>query len=51
MSDMTVLSTKKIEDLDGMFLWIQYDSAKLSAVSVDEEKKSPEKAGNESFGK
>ena len=22
-----------------MFLWIQYDSAKLSAVSVDEEKK------------
>ena len=39
ISGMTVLSTKKIEGLDGMFLWIQYDSAKLSAVSVDEGKR------------
>ena len=50
MSDMTVLSTKTGESC-GRCLLIQYDSAKLSAISVDEEKKSPEKAGNESFGK
>ena len=34
-----------------MCLLIQYDYAKLSADSVDEEKKSPVKAGNDSFGK
>ena len=40
MSDMTVLSTKKRR-----VLW------QMSVDSVDEEKKSTEKAGNESFGK
>ena len=40
MSDMTVLSTK-----NRRVLW------QMSVDSVDEEKKSPKKAGNESFGK
>ena len=31
--------------------WFSMNSVKLSADSVDEEKKSPEKSGNESFGK
>ena len=44
-------SGKRQEGLVGRCLLIQYDSAKLSAISVDEEKKNPEKAGNESFGK
>ena len=49
-SDMTVLSTKSGGSC-GRCLLIQYDSAQLSAVAVDEEKKCSEKAGNESFGK
>ena len=40
MSDMTVLSTK-----NRRVLW------QMSVDSVDEEKKSTEKTGNESFGK
>ena len=40
MSDMTVLSTK-----NRRVLW------QMSVDSVDEEKKSPKKAGNDSFGK
>ena len=50
MSDMTVLSTKN-EGLVGSVCGFSMTSAKLSADSVDEEKKSPEKSGNESFGK
>ena len=42
---------KNQESLVAGVCWFSMTAAKLSAVSVDEEKKSPEKAGNESFGK
>ena len=44
---MTVLSNKNQEDLVAGVCCF----SKLSTISVDEEKKSLEKAGNESFGK
>ena len=42
---------KKNEGLVGSVCGFSMTSAKLSAVSVDEEKKSPLKAGKDSFGK
>ena len=44
---MTVLSNKNQEGLVAGVCCF----SKLSTISVDEEKKNPEKAGNESFGK
>ena len=41
MSDMTVLSTKGLEGLVDGVCGFSMTSAKLSAISVDEEKKSP----------
>ena len=51
MFDMNVLSTKKQEGLVAGVCWCSMTSVKLSADSVDEEKKSPVKAGNDSFWK
>ena len=42
---------KKQEDLVAGVCWCSMTSVKLSADSVDEEKKSPVKAGNDSFWK
>ena len=45
------LCQQKHEGLVGSVCWFIMNSVNLSAVSVDEEKKSPLKAGNDSFGK
>ena len=47
MFDMNVLSTRKQEGLVGGVCRCSMTSVKLSADSVDEEKKSLEKAGND----
>ena len=51
MFDMNILSTKKTGGSRGRCLLCSMTSVKLSADSVDEEKKSPVKAGNDSFWK
>ena len=50
ISGKTVSQQKQKGLVDGVCRF-SMTSSKLSTISVDEEKKNPEKAGNESFGK